>query len=286
MHMDRPAVKPRWPDDVTLLVKTVYRPASLNRLIESVLDRWDHPKIVVADDGDTSESEPHHRYELIRLPFDVGCSAGRNALADHCTTPLALLTDDDFVFEDRTDVRLFVDVYRRTGLDVLGAAVQSPVGYWTAGGLIRVNDRTLRKLQMSYGSIYVTIRGHTCRIQIVDYVNIFFLASSRLLRAHRWDVRLKTSEHNDYFLRIRHHLKIGTTNDVVVGHLHENNPRYDALREGRRDHYRNEFLQFHGLQRTVKAATWMQGQMALQYLPEPRDVPRMDDIALLPTVNP
>jgi hypothetical protein len=30
----------------------------------------------------------------------------------------------------------------------------------------------------------------------------------------------------------------------------------------------------------------MQGQMALQYLPEPRDVPRMDDIALLPTVNP
>ena len=80
--------------NLTAIIKTFERPRALDRLIRSI--RRDYPDlpIIVGDDS----FHPYRRtdVEYLRLPPDIGASAGRNAMLHRVQTPLFLQLDDDF----------------------------------------------------------------------------------------------------------------------------------------------------------------------------------------------
>ncbi len=73
-------------------------------------------RILVGDDG----FKPSLRddVEYLRLPLDIGLSAGRNAMLQQVTTPYFLLLEDDFEFSRRTKIERLVALVDRRKLDI------------------------------------------------------------------------------------------------------------------------------------------------------------------------
>src|SRR5262249_48067864 len=86
----------------TIIIKTFQPPACLDRAIRSIRKYYPKVHIIVADDG--FEPALRNDVEYIRLPTDVGVSAGRNALLERVKTPYFLLTDDDVEFRPQTKI--------------------------------------------------------------------------------------------------------------------------------------------------------------------------------------
>jgi glycosyltransferase involved in cell wall biosynthesis len=88
--------------DVTFLVKTHERPQCLRKLLLSLRTQFPRTRVIVADDGRVSL---RHRLDdelltLLTLPYDVGLSAGRNAMLERVETKYFITLDDDFVLYD------------------------------------------------------------------------------------------------------------------------------------------------------------------------------------------
>jgi len=62
----------------TALIKTFQRPKDLDRLIRSIQRYYPELQIMVGDDG--LEPSPRSDVDYLRLPEDIGLSAGRNAM--------------------------------------------------------------------------------------------------------------------------------------------------------------------------------------------------------------
>lgn len=97
-------------DDITVGIKTFYRPGKLKRCLQSLVDK-NFFEVVVADDGEiTSEKKAIYTefarklpLKLLRLPFDSGLAYGRNQIVKVCKTPFLLMLDDD----QRVDTDIF-----------------------------------------------------------------------------------------------------------------------------------------------------------------------------------
>jgi len=57
------------------------------------------------------------------MPFDSGLSAGRNLLLSKVRTPYFVLCDDDFVFDDRTNISHVLQFVRSGEFDIIAGCV-------------------------------------------------------------------------------------------------------------------------------------------------------------------
>ena len=91
---------------VALGVVTIERPHAVARLIRSARRRWPDMPIYVADQSANIDAlrgfYAEYRVNVVRMPFDAGLGASRNALVGAIGEEFFLLCDDDFVLGGQT----------------------------------------------------------------------------------------------------------------------------------------------------------------------------------------
>ena len=250
---------------VTVMVKTTGRIAKVFELLQSLRVRYPTVSVVAADDGEHAghsrnlARDPHFAY--LALPFDVGLSAGRNAMLDRVATPYVLTLDDDFTLDGASVIEALLHTVAAGHADL--AAGRNPVDEDRYGfefsGLLEVNSTTLALVPGHRGRIGT---GSSC-CRRVDIVPNLFLARTARLRTLRWDPALKLGEHEDFFLRAqRAGWIVAACPAVAFVHggsqswftLTETSSAYDRMRS-RIHQFWELALRKHGLTRLVSFGT-------------------------------
>jgi len=177
-------------NDVTICIKSFERQNSVNRLLSQLRQADLGARILVADDSERP-LDIQGADKVIRLPFDVGLSAGRNALVAEVDTPYFVIMDDDNVIYNRTNFGLMHKTIKETSFNIVGGQMRRTVFF----GVVELEGQTVH--QYHYGWRGVS-EGH----KVVDYCDNFFMAETEVVRNNPWDERIKiTWEHIDFFMQ-------------------------------------------------------------------------------------
>lgn len=269
-------------EDVTLIIKTFERPNALTRLLDSIeAADFDGPVLIADDSREPSQASIQDAYgdlitDYICLPFNVGLSAGRNALLDRVETPYFVLNDDDFVYGPITDLAWMREQLATTDLELLGGVVREPdLVQWsqlhqptikeTAGALYHVARTLLRNVwerQYSVNRFHGDIEITDDSVALIhneapgaspfrrcDYTLNFFMAETEAVRSKvgGWAEELKMQEHWEFFYRAkRGGLHVAHSDDVGVIHISNRTVHYNKYREHQTE-YRERGLKLHGL---------------------------------------
>jgi GT2 family glycosyltransferase len=181
------------------------------------------------------------------LKFDVGLSAGRNAMLASIKTKYFVLCDDDFLFYEQTRLENFRKLLEGTDLDLVAGCVmyRSDTGKFDdinlyAGNLVLDPLKNLRiepvKLEKSFTRC--------------DIVANWFMANTNAIRQKTggWDPKLKVEEHTDFFWRAKiGGLKVAVTQDIKVNHTLARDNRYSLFRYARKRKYYRIYFQKLGI---------------------------------------
>ena len=226
-------------ENITFITKTFERPYCVKRLVRSIIRKYPDAKILIADDSVKSCKQYFKRRDLYKnvkvfeLDNDCGLSAGRNFLVDKVETKYFVLLDDDFVFDDKSDIGRAIEILEEKGLDILGGyfrnyiyvrdietflkfLIQKANKHETPGnymGSIHFNENT-KVLIVDY------VRDRFPRYEDTDIVHNFFVAKTNSVKKHnRWDNDLKLQEHTPFFYSAKKNgLKVGFSNEFSVQH--------------------------------------------------------------------
>lgn len=205
---------------VALLIKTFMRTDLLFEVVDSIYSHAANVdyRIYVADDGDIDDhretlykrlEQDGHR--VIRLPFDLGASAGRNIALRYMDEPYVLRLDDDFVFTEETRIDRMVQLLETE--PAIGAVsdleVQRHEGKGVAPGDISFGQGNLEQYGSTLWKIPAALdevdwsEAGGIRYSRCDFARNFLLIRRDLLDHVRWDHRLKIrGEHIDFMLQI------------------------------------------------------------------------------------
>jgi len=230
--------------DVTATIKTFLRDKSLFYCVETLRLQYPEMHIIVADDGHCSDEKEERLLAMgvdkyIRMPWNSGLSAGRNALIDACETPYALMCEDDFSFTPNSHIehlRQLMDV-----VDIAAGLVYN-VRRWACHQGGEGWDPFGWNFARKGGKIFRTgLTGHLklhegIRYETADLVLNFFVASVDALKKVRWDESLRLAfEHVDFFLRAKDAgLVAARSLDAQVIHKmidDSHNPEYQKFRD-------------------------------------------------------
>ena len=243
---------------IAFLIKTFERPHLLARLLDSIAQFYPEAHVYVADDGQRPADLTgcRVRVEHIRLPYDSGLSAGRNAMIDASTEPYLLLLDDDFVFTAATRIECFLAVLAarpEIGIVTGSTVVDRQRERYEGRFAIEDGGRRLRLIPLD--SAESSVRPDDSGmwpVLDVDYGINFFLARRSVFDVVRWDPELKLSEHISFFLAAhRAGVRVAFAPEVLVDHVKErSSTQYRCYRE-RGPRYLGLFLQRAGLRELV-----------------------------------
>lgn len=208
----RPAKVPE--DLLTVVVKTFERPRELRRLVRSIQRLQPGLSIVVADDSRCPTNLSG--VETVRLPFNSGVSAGRNAALERVRTPYFLMLDDDFVLMKRTDLATSLSAIDSTPeIDVLGGVVVNLPDFGTA-------DYSKAELFATSSSPIFVPGSIVGGLPVRSKVANFFIGRTESVRTVGWTDELKFLDHRDFFTRACGRLT--TVQDARMIALHAKNP--------------------------------------------------------------
>lgn len=218
--------------DTTAVIKTFERPQCLHRLLQSLKRYYPGLRVVVVDDS-RIPSPDIKGVKVLRLPYDTGLSAGRNAGVDAVDTEFCVMLDDDFIVGPCTGLQVLVSHLRRDpAIDIVGGAV----------------DNAGRGIWRFYGGLETTTHGHVVNrlmgpvqgLVRCDIIPNFFAARTQALRRVRWDPELKLSEHVDFFARAKGVLGVAYCPEAVITHDRRcgDSGRYAGLRGRSSEYYR------------------------------------------------
>ena len=119
-------------ENVTVVIKTMLRPKSLERLVASVLKFYPNIQILIGDDGEPSCEEyimnrfkGKNNIHYYNLPHDSGLSYGRNFLLNKVETEYFLLCDDDFVIDKTLKFDQLIHIIEEKNIDILGGYLKN-----------------------------------------------------------------------------------------------------------------------------------------------------------------
>ncbi|HOP47868.1 MAG TPA: glycosyltransferase [Desulfobacteraceae bacterium] len=224
---------------LAIMIKTFMRSDCLTKCIQSIESHVkDIPyRIYIADDGniDSGKSELYDTLEkkghfILKLPFDIGASAGRNALIPHIQEKYLLRLDDDFLFTTETHIDKMIyildhvdnigaisDLERQLtdGKGINAGSIQS-----SGQGFLRFYVGTLIKEYIDLSQIkydYInSIRYCKC-----EFARNFLLIRRSMLEEIKWDEELKIQgEHVDFMMQIKNHpyWQLAFTPDSIHSH--------------------------------------------------------------------
>jgi GT2 family glycosyltransferase len=278
---------------LSIVIKTFNRPVSLFNLLRSI-QRLQMPyPVLIADDSQQSskglvlKTFPNLPISYLELPFDTGLSAGRNILVDHVKTDCFLLCDDDYVFDERTDLPGAYRCLAENQIDILGGSYYNYVNIPNLKVFVRQLTHPRRLLRFFFNryqtSRYIgrfNITGNRCELLIshnkpqkspcaCDLVNNFFIARTGRVKAFGgWDKDLKMGEHEDFFLRAKQHgLKVAFSNGLGTRHypfIPVKNSAYNNYRV-RAAHFKALFVKKHGFRSYLEKEA-ESGKILFEYL--------------------
>ena len=238
--------------DVTAIIKTIMRPACLNRLVESIRRYYPRLKILIADDS--TDASASHKFgpdvTVIPLPYDTGLGAARNVLVDAVQTGFLLYLDDDYVFTEKTKIEVFRQILdANNDIDIVGGAM---LDFRNGAQSRRLYHGLMRRqgddLVYTNGCYQKRMGSHP--VEIVDVILNFFLARTESVKKVMFDGDLKINTHTDFFLRAMGKLKVAFTPAVEIIHQPERSAKYTELRERK---YVDLMKKKHGFKRQVYA---------------------------------
>jgi hypothetical protein len=239
--------------NVSFLIKTFERPDALKRLLISIDKFYGYVgkslSILVADDSKNPlmpDIEMRNNLLYYPLEFDKGTSFGRNYLLDRVNTKYSLILDDDFVFYQKTDVRiLFHKMMENPEIDILAGAVHYRNGK-------KINSNCLFKL--AHGNLYRVFTPYKVDnfLNYYDFVVDFFLAKTETIRNIRWNEILKTVEHTAFFLDCyKQEVVIAEYPKVKIYHDKVTNSFYKQFRNNRMMEYLDKFKEIYQLESII-----------------------------------
>lgn len=174
-------------------IKTFMRENSLNRLLDSIDQFLPDYKIYIADDSSTGLKEQRYSgleaedNKVIRLPFDIGASEGRNKLMEEIKEEFVLYCDDDFFFDEKNGVKEVLEIMKkRPDIDMVTGMVKC-AGQETTYNL---NEKGWEEVDG------IKLRQTERGLQ-------FFIARTNMFENNKWNPKLKTNEHPDFFKRLK-----------------------------------------------------------------------------------
>lgn len=220
-------------ETVTIVIKTLLRPHALRCCIASIRRFYPRIRILVADDSGyrslAAREAAIDAYYL--LPWDSGASFGRNFLVGRVRTPYVMVVDDDTLFDPATDLAAACRVLDSTPPIDLVAGHYRPARWWGCFEL----DPWRRTLYQLFGRARTVVAG----FPLYDFVPQFYVGRTDKVRDVGWDDELKTLDHLQFFWRARGRVAATVLPGFSALNTSEGNPRYDALRWGRVDRYRD-----------------------------------------------
>lgn len=186
--------------NITALIKTFERPDVCRKAIAALRKYYPDISIIVGDDSRNGGDVPDFGdVKHMLLPYDVGLSAGRNALVDACQTRYALVMDDDMIINEAVDLGAMLGIL--TGTDAVVVSCHKVVHgrYRNTGSVLRLDGSTLHVEPPSApwtsgGAVYAPC----------EYLPNFILSRTTTLQDIRWDERFMCGgEHLDFFLRLK-----------------------------------------------------------------------------------
>lgn len=268
------------PISLSIIIKTFERLDSLKNLLSSIRKSGLTYPILIADDSRQSNENiikslfPELPLSYINLPFDTGLSEGRNVLIRQINTPYFILCDDDYVFDNRTNISKAYDCLVKNNLDILGGDYYNYVNIPDFNVFIRQLIHPLRlkrfilnQFQTSSYTGKFTITDNNCELLITnhppdespylcDLVNNFFIAKTEsVLAMGGWDNALKMGEHEDFFLRAKQSgLKVAYLPGFGTRHypaIPVKNSAYNQYRV-RASGYKKLFVKKHGFKHYIE----------------------------------
>jgi len=195
---------------IAILLTTFLRDDLLYSTVQSILINMSKDSILlIADQGEHStkkdefyQSLPTDKVKHWYLPFDCGLSYSRNFLVDQAYKmhySYCLLTADSIEFiqpmEELEIVIQFLNEHKHYG--IIGLKLNSRTG-WEK--LIRLS---IKQDRFIITDAYEYKKFNNSDFLRCDMVKNFFLAKTEVLYWHKWDNRLKLSEHEDFFWRLK-----------------------------------------------------------------------------------
>jgi glycosyltransferase involved in cell wall biosynthesis len=212
-------------EKLTAIVKTFERPETLRRLIDSIERFYPRLRIIVADDS----REPYEdaRVDVIRLPFDSGVSAGRQAALDAVKTPYVLLLDDDFVFYAETKIEEQLTLLEKEPrIDLIGGEVVNLPSF-------KANDYRNAALHPTDAESILPAGSEIAGLTVYDKVPNFYVARTESVREVGWDKRIKRIDHADFFTRAKGRIVSVYNPEMKI--LHAQTPYNDDYMRHKRD---------------------------------------------------
>lgn len=210
-------------DDLTILIKSFMRPECVNNLLMSIRMRYDIKILIVDDSKDSLNFDYDKNIKTYNIEFDSGLSAGRNYGVSKIDTPYFLLCDDDFEFTEKTDLVKWLEILKKSDLDILGGDVimnGRRIDYF--GLLEKIDD----KLYYKKG-----FHNETEFYKEYDLVLNFFIAKTKKIKKYKWDDSLKLAEHTAFFFDNKGKLKIGHTELFSINHQQVRDTDYSKFRD-------------------------------------------------------
>lgn len=232
-----------------IIIKTFNRYPSLKELLRSIETFYPNQKIIIADDSIEYGEDFYNQFDLnltvLNLGVDVGLSHGRNRAIEKVKTEYALLLDDDFVFDERTNIEKLLTVAQHTNADVVGGQLDTNGKIDGFNQFMEIKDRVLTYRKAN--TTFENIKG--IRYQKVDIVYNFGLFRKK----YRWDENIKIKgEHSDFFLsRQKENATVIYCPDVTIKHKPARPANYKHYR-GRNDGY-FYFMQKHNLRQIISS---------------------------------
>ena len=216
-------------DKIAILIKTFERKEFLYGCVESIKSNLNEIpyKIYISDDG-TIDNEKNDFYKklekeghfILRLPFNVGASAGRIAILPYISEEYILRMDDDFLITKETHIEKMIsilenhenigaisDLERQEGDNPSKGVKSGDIRTNDNHGFVKIFGKTLIKIFEDYRRInfkcFNGIRFYEC-----DLTRNFLLIKKKMLNDVIWDYRLKFfGEHIDFMLQIKNDKK-------------------------------------------------------------------------------
>ena len=273
--------------DITIVIKTLDRYNCLKPLIKSIIKRYDNVPILIGDDSKVSckkqvekDFKNNKNINVYELPYDCGLSYGRNFLLNKVKTKYFCLCDDDFIFDNKTNLDVALQILKENDLDIIGGYIRNyKIINSYKDYVIRLGQKVLRyELPTNYiGSInqkkdvlYVNYRVKDFpEYEEVDVVNNFFIAKTDSIKKSPWDNELKLQEHTAFFYAAKKNgLKVGFTNKLSVRHCPVQNFKYKNFRTR---NYTHVFLEKNKLSKIVSTYDNKEGETIFE-------LPKLDKI--------
>ena len=234
-----------WQKDVTLGIKTFMRPHKLEKCLASVRRFYSDIKVIVADDSKDDfkiqNREICKRFsgvDYLELDWDVGLSAGRNAMVKACQTKYYITMDDDSIVKAETNLKLFYNfLQKKDNFVLIGGKCKTRPSFVCTYSHYSADKTRLYYFNTERGQISGS--GGTKALR-TDRVMNFFMARTEKLLENLWDEDLKLCEHNNFFIRAwKKKWKIAYTPMVVLFE--------DMSRGGVYLKYRNRYEKYRSL---------------------------------------